>query len=50
LKNHTKAELAEALQAILPQLDVLFGKGVFEHEAWEKVVRGYADEKRLESR
>jgi glutamyl-tRNA synthetase len=43
-KNRTKEELATALEVILPRLDELLGKGVFDHEAWEKVVRGYAEE------
>jgi glutamyl/glutaminyl-tRNA synthetase len=43
-KNRTKEELATALEAILPKLDELLGKGIFDHEAWEKVVRGYAEE------
>jgi glutamyl-tRNA synthetase len=43
-KNRTKAELADALAAVLPRLDEILGKGIFEHEAWEAVVRGYADE------
>jgi len=44
-KNHTIEELKKALKGILPKLDELFsGKIKVEHEDWEKVVRGYADE------
>jgi nondiscriminating glutamyl-tRNA synthetase len=45
LKNHEKAELSNALESILPRLDEAFKNGSdFNHEAWEKAVRGYADE------
>ncbi len=43
-KNHTKEELGNALEAILPKLDEIFSENVFDHEKWEVVVRGYADE------
>lgn len=43
-KNHTKEELAEALENILPKLDDIFKNNNFNHDEWEKVVRGYADE------
>ncbi|MBI2356959.1 glutamate--tRNA ligase [Candidatus Dojkabacteria bacterium] len=43
-KNHTKVELATALENVLPKLEEIFKKDVFDHEEWEKVVRGYADE------
>ena len=43
-KNHSKMELADALVVVAERLEEVLGKGVFEHEAWEKVVRGYADE------
>lgn len=44
-KNHSKSELADALETILPKLDEVLGKGDFSHESWEGIVRGYADEK-----
>ncbi len=43
-KNHTKLELAQALENILPKLDGIFKNNEFNHEKWEEVVRGYADE------
>ena len=43
-KNHDKKELAEALQGILPKLDILFCNENVAHEEWEAVVRGFADE------
>ena len=43
-KNHDKKELADALENILPKLEEIFKDNVFDHEIWEKVVRGYADE------
>lgn len=43
-KNHEKKELADVLENILPKLEEIFKKNNFEHEKWEKVVRGYADE------
>lgn len=43
-KNHTKDELANALENILPKLEVIFKENKFDHEQWENVVRGYADE------
>lgn len=43
-KNHAKVELANALEVILPKLDEIFKDNNFDHEEWEKVVRGYADE------
>ncbi len=44
-KNHSKAELADALETLLPRLEEAFQEGKdFNHEEWEKVVRGYADE------
>ncbi len=43
-KNHNKKELADALEAILPKLDEIFKDGDFNHEKWEEVVRGYAQE------
>lgn len=44
LKNHTKEEVATALEVLLPKLDEIFKEGIFEHEPWEAVVRGFADE------
>lgn len=43
-KNHTKKELAEGLEKVLPKLDELFHKLDVTHEEWEAVVRGTADE------
>jgi len=48
-KNHSVAELKDALKGVLPKLDELFNTAIrankkIEHEDWEKVVRGYADE------
>lgn len=43
-KNHTKEELANALENILSKLEEIFKENIFNHEEWEKVVRGYADE------
>jgi nondiscriminating glutamyl-tRNA synthetase len=44
-KNHSKAELADALESIIPKLEDAFQAGEnFNHEEWERVVRGYADE------
>jgi glutamyl-tRNA synthetase len=43
-KNHTKLEISYALENVLPKLDEIFNDNKFDHEAWEKVVRGYADE------
>lgn len=43
-KNHTKEELANALESILPKLDEIFSDNVFNHDKWEEVVRGYADD------
>jgi glutamyl-tRNA synthetase len=44
LKNHTKKEFADALEGILPRLENIFGNDEYNHEKWEEVVRGYADE------
>ena len=43
-KNHSFAELADALEGVLPKLEEIFSDGIFDHEEWERVVRGYADE------
>ena len=43
-KNHTKTELAKALENVLPKLDEIFKDNEFNHDIWEQVVRGYADE------
>lgn len=43
-KNRTKSELADGLEGVLPQLDKIFKGGDFDHDKWETVVRGYADE------
>jgi len=43
-KNHNKKELSLAINSVLPKLDEIFKDGEFNHEEWEKVVRGYADE------
>lgn len=43
-KNHTKKELSDALENVLPKLDGIFKENKFDHDEWEKVVRGYADE------
>lgn len=43
-KNHSKAELADALEGVLPKLDSIFKENEFNHDVWEGVVRGYADE------
>ncbi len=44
-KNHTKKELSNALENILPRLEKAFNGGRdFNHEKWEETVRGYADE------
>jgi nondiscriminating glutamyl-tRNA synthetase len=43
-KNHTKGEIADVLENILPSLEKLFeNKDHVSHEQWEKLVRGYAD-------
>jgi len=42
-KNHTFAEIAQALEDLLPKLDIVLSVG-FDHEKWEQTVRGYADE------
>ncbi|HRI05764.1 MAG TPA: glutamate--tRNA ligase [Candidatus Dojkabacteria bacterium] len=44
LKNHSKNELADALEVVLPRLEEIFKDENYDHEEWEKVVRGYADE------
>lgn len=44
-KNHGKNEIADVLEEVLPKLNDIFKENKFDHEAWEKVVRGYADEK-----
>lgn len=44
LKNHNQQEISNALESILPKLEEIFKDNMFEHEPWEKVVRGYADE------
>lgn len=44
VKNHSKKGLAVALENLMPKLEEIFKGGKFEHEPWEKVVRGYADE------
>lgn len=43
-KNHSKKEIADALENILPKLEEIFSKNEYSHEKWEEVVRGYADE------
>jgi len=43
-KNHTKKEIADALENILPKLENIFSNEDYNHEKWERVVRGYADE------
>ncbi len=43
-KNRSKSELASALEGILPKLDELFKDNVFNHDTWEVLVRGFADE------
>ncbi|KKR05978.1 MAG: Glutamate-tRNA ligase [candidate division WS6 bacterium GW2011_GWF2_39_15] len=43
-KNHDKKELASALENILPKLEEIFKEDNFDHDEWEKVVRGHADE------
>ncbi len=43
-KNHSKRELADALETILPRLEDIFKANIFEHQKWEDTVRGYADE------
>lgn len=43
-KNHNKAELADALEIVKTRLDDLLSRGEFDHEKWEAIVRGYADE------
>ncbi|MCK9368551.1 glutamate--tRNA ligase [Candidatus Dojkabacteria bacterium] len=43
-KNHSKKELSDVLEKILPRLEEIFKDDKFEHEIWEKVVRGFAEE------
>ncbi len=44
-KNHSKFELADALEAMIPKLEEAFENGKsFNHEKWENTVRGYADD------
>ncbi len=43
-KNHNKEEIADVLEKVLPKLEGIFSNEEYNHEEWEKVVRGYADE------
>jgi glutamyl-tRNA synthetase len=44
-KNHTKLELSQALEEILPKLEPVLSNPGATHEEWEAVVRGFATEK-----
>lgn len=44
LNNRNKEEFASALREVTMKLDEIFSSGEFDHDKWESVVRGYADE------
>ncbi|MBD3329712.1 glutamate--tRNA ligase [Candidatus Dojkabacteria bacterium] len=43
-QNHDFNELADGLEKVLPRLDEALADGSWDHEKWEKAVRGTADE------
>lgn len=43
-KNHDLKELSNGLEKVLPKLDKAFSDGEYDHDKWEKAVRGTADE------